>query len=137
MWVLFSLAQLEDGRLVVNGYQKDGDDATVILPEKVNTPDFRWLGDSGGLVYPRLPWLLPQYKSTTEGFAQKEEDFNRLHSQQRVTIEGAFGLLKNRFLKLFYGNALSTKQAILVIIGSCVLHNLCIRTSDDANSELS
>lgn len=40
MWVSFNLAQREDGRLVANGYQEDGDDATVILPEKVSTPDF-------------------------------------------------------------------------------------------------
>lgn len=91
------------------------------------------LGDSA---YPLLPWLLPPYKSTTRGLAQHEEDFNRLHSQQRVTIEGAFGLLKNRFRRLFYVNALSIKQAVLIIIGSCVLHNLCIRTSDDNNTEL-
>lgn len=39
MWV-FNLTQREDGRLVVNGYQEDGDDASVILPEKVSTPDF-------------------------------------------------------------------------------------------------
>ncbi|KAH9373063.1 hypothetical protein HPB48_019045 [Haemaphysalis longicornis] len=89
------------------------------------------LGDSA---YPLLPWLIPPYKST-RGLAQHEEDFNRLHRQQRVTIEGAFGLLKNRFRRLFYVNALSIKQAVLMIIGSCVLHNYCIRTSDD-NTEL-
>ncbi|KAH9377751.1 hypothetical protein HPB48_026947 [Haemaphysalis longicornis] len=78
------------------------------------------LGDSA---YPLLPWLLPPYQST-RGLAQHEEDFNRLHSQKRVTIEGAFGLLKNRFRRLFYVNALSIKQAVLIIIGRCVLHNL-------------
>ncbi|KAH9366724.1 hypothetical protein HPB48_008775 [Haemaphysalis longicornis] len=91
------------------------------------------LGDSA---YPLLPWLLPPYKSTTRGFAQHEDDFKRLHSQKRVTIEGALGLLKNRFRGLFYVNALSIKQAVLIIIGSCVLHNLCIGTSDDDNTEL-
>ncbi|KAH9384705.1 hypothetical protein HPB48_026716 [Haemaphysalis longicornis] len=89
------------------------------------------LGES---VYPLLPWLLLLYKSTTKGFAQHEEDFNRQHSQQRLTTEGAFGLLKNRFRRLLYVNPLSIKQAVLTIIGSCVLHNPCIRTSD--NTEL-
>ncbi|XP_077551853.1 uncharacterized protein LOC144166070 [Haemaphysalis longicornis] len=60
------------------------------------------------------------------GFAQRKEDFNRLHRQQRVTIEGAFGLLKNPFQRLFYVNAPSIKQAVLTIIGACLLHNLCI-----------
>ncbi|KAH9364185.1 hypothetical protein HPB48_015665 [Haemaphysalis longicornis] len=84
--------------------------------------------------YPLLPWLLPPYKVQTRGLAEHEEDFNRLHSQKRVTIEGAFGLLKNRFRRLSYVDELSIKQAVLIIIGSCVLHNLCIRTSDDDNS---
>ncbi|KAH9378028.1 hypothetical protein HPB48_011912 [Haemaphysalis longicornis] len=57
---------------------------------------------------------------------ERKEDFNRLHRQQRVTIEGAFGLLKNPFQRLFYVNAPSIKQAVLIIIGACVLHNLCI-----------
>ncbi|KAK8787336.1 hypothetical protein V5799_022886 [Amblyomma americanum] len=89
------------------------------------------LGDSA---YPLQPWLLTPYKCPSKNC---EEGFKSVHSQQRVIVEGAFGLLKNRFRRLLYVNSRSLKQIVLIIIGSCVLHNMCTESNDDdENDEL-
>ncbi|XP_077508797.1 uncharacterized protein LOC144120274 [Amblyomma americanum] len=54
------------------------------------------LGDSA---YPLQPWLLTPYKCPSKNY---EEAFNSVHSQQRVIVEGAFGLPKNCFGLVLY-----------------------------------
>lgn len=80
------------------------------------------LGDSA---YPLLPWLMTPYKDTARSFPTWKKKYNKCHSQQRVTIEVAFGLLKQRFCRLYLVDAASIKQCCLIIMGACVLHNLC------------
>lgn len=73
------------------------------------------LGDSA---YPLLPWFLTPYKTTTRGLNSQLEKCNCAHSQQRVIIGGTFGLLKNRFRRLFYVNEASIKHTFVIIIWS-------------------
>lgn len=73
------------------------------------------LGDSA---YPLLPWLLTPYKTTTRGLNSQLEKCNCAYSQQRVIIGSTFGLLKNRFRRLFYVNEASIKQTFVFIIWS-------------------
>ncbi|KAH9360271.1 hypothetical protein HPB48_005723 [Haemaphysalis longicornis] len=51
--------------------------------------------------------------------------FNNYHSQQRVAIENCFGLLKQRFRRLYLVDAKTIMQCCHIIMGACVLHNLC------------
>ncbi|KAH7952417.1 hypothetical protein HPB52_022847 [Rhipicephalus sanguineus] len=44
---------------------------------------------------------------------------------QRVATENAFGLLKQRFRRLYFVDANSVKQCCLIVMAACVLHNLC------------
>lgn len=53
-----------------------------------------------------------------------------MHSQQRVAIENAFGLLKQRFRRLYFVDAASIKQCVLIVMGACVLHTLCNEERD-------
>ncbi|KAK8765434.1 hypothetical protein V5799_031957 [Amblyomma americanum] len=80
------------------------------------------LGDSA---YPLLPWLLTLYRDNRSSFAAWKKKFNKFHSQQRVAIENTFGLLKQRFRRLYLVDAASIKQCCLIIIAACVLHNMC------------
>lgn len=78
------------------------------------------LGDSAYLL---LPWLMTPYKDTVRSFPTWKR-YNKCHTQQRVATEVAFGLLKQRFRRLYLLDAASIKQCCLIIMAACVLHNL-------------
>ncbi|KAH9371793.1 hypothetical protein HPB48_000077 [Haemaphysalis longicornis] len=78
----------------------------------------------GDCAYPLLPWLMTPYKDTAQSFPTWKKKY-KCHSQQTVAIEVAFGLLKQRFRRLYLVDAASIKQCCLIIMGACVLHNLC------------
>ncbi|KAK8785699.1 hypothetical protein V5799_007934 [Amblyomma americanum] len=80
------------------------------------------LGDSA---YPLLPWLLTPYRDNGSSFPSWKKKFNKYHSQQRVAIENTFGLVKQRFRRLYLIDAKSILQCCKIVMGACVLHNLC------------
>ncbi|XP_037567405.1 uncharacterized protein LOC119447091 [Dermacentor silvarum] len=84
----------------------------------------------GDAAYPLLPWLMPPYKDNRATFERYKRNFNKIHSQQRVAIEHAFGLLKQRFRRLYLVDADSIDQCCLIVLGACVLHNLCSSSID-------
>ncbi|KAH9375888.1 hypothetical protein HPB48_008962 [Haemaphysalis longicornis] len=89
-----------------------------------------WPYDSNGYIlgdcaYLLLPCLMTPYKDTAQSFPTWKKKYNKCHSQQRVAIEVVFGLLKQRFRRLYLVDTASIKQCCLIIMGACVLHNLC------------
>ncbi|KAH7984229.1 hypothetical protein HPB52_018260 [Rhipicephalus sanguineus] len=64
------------------------------------------LGDSA---YPLLPWLMVPYKNMERSFPTWKRKYNKCHAQQRVAIEVAFELLKQRFRRLYLVDAASIK----------------------------
>ncbi|KAG0420997.1 hypothetical protein HPB47_003096 [Ixodes persulcatus] len=52
-------------------------------------------------------------------------DSNHAHSPQRVVIEMAFGDLKQQFQRLYDIDTDSIQWAVLIVVGACVLTNLC------------
>ncbi|XP_064475755.1 uncharacterized protein LOC135389651 [Ornithodoros turicata] len=85
---------------------------------------------AGDSAYPLLPWLLTPYKNIGQALPSWQKKYNFVHSQQRVTIEHAFGMLKQRFRRLYYVDADSIHQVCLVVMGACVLHNMCTEADD-------
>lgn len=85
------------------------------------------LGDSA---YPLLPWLMTPYKDNSSNFPSWKKEFNRRHSQQRVAIENAFGLLKQRFRRLYLVDAKTVAQSCFIVMAACVLHNFCNEERD-------
>ncbi|KAH9380588.1 hypothetical protein HPB48_020368 [Haemaphysalis longicornis] len=73
------------------------------------------LGDSA---YPMLLWLLPPYKDNGSSFFSWKKRFNKYHSQQRVAIENCFGLLKQRFRRLYLVDAKTIMQVLSHCYGS-------------------
>lgn len=51
-----------------------------------------------------------------------------------MDVENAFGLLKQRFRQLYFGNADSIDQSCRIILGFCVLHNLCCNARDEMDN---
>ena len=47
----------------------------------------------------------------------------------RVTVDGAFGLLKGRFVRLHNINQKNIEINVQTILTACVLHNICIINS--------
>lgn len=78
------------------------------------------LGDSG---YPLKPWLITPFRDKCT-FPTWERNFNKRHSQQRVAIENIFGLLKQRFRRLYFVDAKSVEQSCYMVMAACVLHNI-------------
>lgn len=61
----------------------------------------------------------------------KHTNFNFIHSQTRIAIEHAFGLLKQRFRQLYFCK-LRNIEMLLHFIRSCiVVHNICIDNNDE------
>lgn len=71
----------------------------------------------GDAAYPLLPWLMPPYKNNRAPF-------------ERVAIQHAFGILKQRFRRLYLVDADTIDQCCLIVTAACVLHNLCSRSRD-------
>lgn len=61
---------------------------------------------------------------TTGAAFQRGKKKFKFHSQEHVAIENTFGLLKQRFRRLYLVDAGSIKQCCLIIMAACVLHNM-------------
>ncbi|KAH9383244.1 hypothetical protein HPB48_024361 [Haemaphysalis longicornis] len=62
------------------------------------------------------------------------ERFNNTHRRQRVVVEGAFGILKDRFQRLQYIDVASVEHVVEIVIAACVLHNIARRCCDTIDS---
>ncbi|KAH9375806.1 hypothetical protein HPB48_009862 [Haemaphysalis longicornis] len=58
-------------------------------------------------------------------FFSWKQRFNKYHRQQRVAIENCFGLLKQRFRRLYLVDARTIMQCCRIVMGAGMLHNLC------------
>lgn len=115
------------------GYPGSVHDARVLRESPFyGTAESKCAGDYllGDAAYPLLPWLMPPYKNNRATFERYKRKFNKRLSQQRVAIEHAFGILKQRFRRLYLVDADTIDQCCLIVTAACVLHNLCSRSRD-------
>jgi len=100
-------------------------------------PEQHIIGDSA---YPLKTWLLSPYRDTGH-LTHMERRFNKRLSQTRVTIEHAFGALKNRFRRLLLKVDANPLHVCNIVQACCVLHNICQadtgKDSDLENVEIS
>jgi hypothetical protein len=97
-------------------------DGTIAIP-----PDTHIIGDSA---YPLSQSLIVPYRQHAN-ITPGERRFNIRLSKARQVIERAFALLKGRFGRLFYLSYMQSIENIpMVIIASCILHNICIFEGD-------
>ena len=59
--------------------------------------------------------------------------FNLRHSALRVTVERAFGALKNRFKILYNKPFHPYRTQVKLVLASCILHNWILRHGHDAH----
>ena len=85
------------------------------------------LGDGG---YPNLSWLIVPYKNVSRQLIQKQTYFNLKHSQTRIKVEQAFGLLKGRWRCLLHNLEVSFEIVSHIITACCILHNICEERCD-------
>lgn len=80
-------------------------------------------------VHPLLPGLMPPYKENQATFQNYKDDLNKY---QRAATEKAFGILKQRFRRLYFVDAETTN------LKACVRHHLYCKGRDvmDALSRL-
>lgn len=85
------------------------------------------LGDSA---YASTKWLVPTFKNNGN-LTDLHRRFNYLHSETRITVEHAFGLLKGRFRRLLHFTEQRDIRSISnLVVSACVLSNLCILKYD-------
>lgn len=90
------------------------------------------LGDGG---YPNLSWLIVPYKDIGRGLTHEQAYFNLKHSQTRIKVEQAFGLLKGRWRCLLHTLEVSCEIVSHIITTCCILHNICEERSDFLSPE--
>lgn len=77
----------------------------------------------GDAAYPCLPQLITPYRDNGH-LTQAQRNFNQIHSQCRISVEHAFGLLKQRFRQLYFLKLRNVEFIVKFIFACCVLHNL-------------
>ncbi|XP_018305551.1 putative nuclease HARBI1 [Mycetomoellerius zeteki] len=73
--------------------------------------------------YPCLPQLITPYRDNGH-LTQAQRNFNRMHSQCRISVEHGFGELKQRFRQLYFLKLRNMEFIVKFILVCCVLHNL-------------
>lgn len=88
------------------------------------------LGDSA---YPSLPWLVPPFRDNGH-LTPQQTDFNFIHSSTRITVEKAFGQLKERFRRIkFFTEYRDLTFVTNAIVAACILNNYCNNRHDIYN----
>ena len=95
-----------------------------------------FLIDAGYAVRPRF---LPPYRGTRHHLREfgvrspqnPRKLFNLRHSSLRVTVERAFGALKNRFKILYKKPFHPYKTQVKLVLACCILHNWILRYGVD------
>jgi hypothetical protein len=93
---------------------------------------FVWLADAGYKLTSLIMTPLP----ISDSMSRKEKNYNYIHSKTRIAIEGAFGMLKQRFRIFKQPLSHSTPERNADVLKTCiVLHNILIDLRDDAPLE--
>lgn len=87
------------------------------------------LADRG---YPLLSWCITPFKRGPMGMTLTREEvwFNRKHSSTRMSVERAFGILKERFKEIGTKSSLKLDFLPTVVHCCCVLHNIMLASKD-------
>ncbi|MGH3053645.1 MAG: transposase family protein, partial [Gaiellaceae bacterium] len=107
---------------------------TSELMRKLEVPgflasDLHLFGDNA---YVNTPFMATPYANVSSG---PEDAFNFYHSQLRITVERAFGMLVHRWgiLRKPFAPSISITKVIRTTLALCKLHNYCI---DNGNAEV-
>lgn len=95
-------------------------------PDELFYNNMHLLGDSA---YPLSNNLMTPFRDNGQ-LTVRQKRMNRKLSSNRICIEHTFGLLKTRFRILKFVNVYNTIDIPKIILGCCILHNLCIVVND-------
>ena len=84
----------------------------------------------GDNAYVNSPYMCTPWRNVSQG---PKDGFNFFHSQLRINIECAFGMLVHRWgmLRKPIAVNISVKRATSLVYALCKLHNFCISQHDD------
>lgn len=104
--------------------------------EKISTPGFLAPGCVifGDNAYVSTDFMVTPYKNVRAG---PKDDFNFYHSQLRVTVERAFGMLVWRWAILRHPMAsrMGVQKQVALTMALCSLHNYCTKSTFDIDDE--
>jgi hypothetical protein len=83
----------------------------------------------GDNAYVNTPYLATPFKNVSTG---PKDSYNYYHSQLRINIECAFGMLVHRFaiLRKPIARNISLKKTTAMVMACCKLHNYCITENE-------
>lgn len=102
-------------------------DSTEMIPSGLHL-----VGDAA---YPLTSFLLVPYRDNGR-LTRIEIRYNKRLSQNRIVIEHAFALLKNRFRCLQHLYVHNTEVLPKIVLACCLLHNFCINANDSTELDL-
>jgi hypothetical protein len=88
---------------------------------------YHWLADAGYRLTSRI--LIPF--DLYEVMPRDQRKFNYIHSKTRISIECAFGILKERFRIFQIALPFSPARCSKIIVACMVLHNILLDLNDD------
>ncbi|KAK5648074.1 hypothetical protein RI129_002966 [Pyrocoelia pectoralis] len=89
----------------------------------------------GDTAYPNLNWLVTPFKDYGN-LTNDHKQFNYKLSATRVVVENALGLLKGRFRRLRKLDNIDNNMCSKIIMGTCVLHNICVDEKDFIDTDI-
>nr|XP_020165190.1 putative nuclease HARBI1 [Aegilops tauschii subsp. strangulata] len=128
---------------VLAGWEGSAHEANILTdsmsrPDGINIPDGKfYLGDAG---YACRPGVLPSFRKTRYHLNEfsgrnfprtPQELLNLRHSSLRVTVERAFGALKNRFKILDQKPFHPYPTQVKLVLACCILHNWILQWGFD------
>ncbi|WVZ49266.1 hypothetical protein U9M48_000640 [Paspalum notatum var. saurae] len=127
---------------VLAGWEGSAHDALILADALERTDGLRVPPGKFYLVDARYvvrPGFLPPYRSARYHLREfgsnrprdQRELFNLRHSSLRVTVERAFGALKNRFKILYNKPFHPYKTQVKLVLAYCILHNWILRHGHD------
>ena len=101
--------------------------ATSNLQHKLQIPNYLAPGLClfGDMAYVNTPYMATPFKGVSSG---SKDNYNFFHSQLRINIECAFGMLVARWgiLRSPLPNSIELKKVTSLVLALCKLHNYCI-----------
>ena len=86
----------------------------------------------GDNAYVNTPWMAVLFKVVS---CAHHDSYNFYHSQLRITIECAFGMLVHRWgiLRKAMPMGITVHKTSVLVVALCKLHNFCIHARDEKN----
>lgn len=85
----------------------------------------------GDPAYPLKSWLMRPYKKLHR-LTRPQKRYNKVLSKTRQVIERSFGVMKQKFRRLYFLHMMDIRDTVNAVVACCVLHNISMASDEYA-----